>query len=145
MEKITISKLAKMASVGVETIRFYQRKDLLREPKKTDIYRTYNEEDAQRIIFIKKAQDLGFTLNEVKELLDLNLRPRNTCSLVKNKTEQKIIEIENKIKALIKMKDSLVKLSCACDSGIDSVKQYKVQECFDSVAGCRPKKIKESK
>lgn len=142
MEKITISKLAQMASVGVETIRFYQRKELLREPKKTDTYRTYNEEDAQRIIFIKKAQELGFTLSEVKELLELNLKPRNTCSIVKNKTEQKIIEIENKIAALMKMKDSLFQLSCACDSGIDSVKQYKVQECFDSVMGCRPKKTR---
>lgn len=143
MEKITISKLAQMASVGVETVRFYQRKQLLREPKKTDTFRTYNEEDAQRIVFIKKAQDLGFTLSEVKELLELNVKPRNTCAVVKTKTESKIIEIENKISALKKMKDSLVQLSCACDSGVDSVKQYKVQECFDSVAGCRPKKIKE--
>ncbi len=144
MEKITISKLAQMASVGVETVRFYQRKELLREPKKTDTFRTYNEEDAQRIIFIKKAQDLGFTLSEVKELLELNTKPRNTCSVVKTKTEQKIVEIDSKIKALQKMKESLVQLSCACDSGIDSVKQYKVQECFDSVMGCKPKKNMES-
>lgn len=136
MEKITIGKLAQMASVGVETVRFYQRKELLREPKKTEAFRTYNEEDAQRIIFIKRAQDLGFTLSEVKELLELNTRPRNTCSAVKSKTEAKITEIENKINALQKMKTSLVQLSSACDSGIDSVKQYKVQECFDVGAKC---------
>lgn len=136
MEKITIGKLAQMASVGVETVRFYQRKELLREPKKTEAFRTYSEEDAQRIIFIKRAQDLGFTLSEVKELLELNARPRNTCSVVKNKTEAKIAEIDDKIAALQKMKTSLLQLSCACDSGIDSVKQYKVQECFDVGTKC---------
>lgn len=133
MEKITIGKLAQMASVGVETIRFYQRKELLREPKKTETFRTYSEEDAQRIIFIKRAQDLGFTLSEVKELLELNTRPRNTCAVVKNKTEIKLQEINSKIADLQRMKESLIKLSCACDSGIDSVKQYKVQDCFSSV------------
>lgn len=75
MEKITIGKLAEMAGVGVETVRFYQRKNLLREPKANGAFRTYNEEDAQRINFIKRAQDLGFTLNEVKELLELNTKP----------------------------------------------------------------------
>lgn len=133
MEKITIGKLAILASVGVETIRFYQRRELLREPKKTDAFRTYSIEDAQRIIFIKRAQDLGFTLNEVKELLELNVKPRNTCAAVKNKTDQKLSEINNKIADLQRMKDSLIKLSCACDVGIDSVKQYKVQDCFSSV------------
>lgn len=138
MEKITISKLAQLASVGVETVRFYQRKELLREPKKTDVYRTYNEEDAQRIIFIKRAQDLGFTLSEVKELLELNTKPRNTCALVKDKTENKIKEINEKIADLQRMKESLEKLSSACDSGIDSVKQYKVQDCFSPLMdGCK--------
>lgn len=133
MEKITIGKLAQMASVGVETVRFYQRKELLREPKKTDAFRTYNQEDAQRIIFIKRAQDLGFTLGEVKELLELNTKPRNTCAVVKNKTEDKLKEINSKIADLQRMKDTLIKLSCACDDGITSVKQYKVQDCFSSV------------
>jgi DNA-binding transcriptional MerR regulator len=139
MEKITIGKLAQMASVGVETIRFYQRKELLREPKKTDAFRTYNEQDAQRIVFIKRAQELGFTLSEVKELLELNTKPRNTCAVVKNKTDEKLKEINSKIDDLQRMKESLVKLSGACDSGIDSVKQYKVQDCFSSVmenCGC---------
>lgn len=138
MEKITISKLAKMASVGVETVRFYQRKQLLREPKKSETFRTYNEEDAQRIVFIKRAQDLGFTLSEVKELLELNTKPRNTCAVVKNKTELKLKEINEKIADLQRMQESLMKLSCACDDGIDSVKQYKVQDCFSVVMdGCK--------
>lgn len=136
MEKITIGKLAQMASVGIETIRFYQRKELLREPQKTESFRTYTKEDAQRIIFIKRAQDLGFTLNEVKELLELNTKPRNTCSAVKSKTDLKIKEIDNKMADLQRMKESLEKLACACDDGIASVKQYKVQDCFAPVMEC---------
>lgn len=137
MEKITIGKLAEMSGVGVETVRFYQRKKLLREPKATGAFRTYNEEDAQRITFITRAQDLGFTLSEVKELLELNTKPRMTCGTVKTKTEAKIQEIENKIADLNRMKASLSKLACACDASQDQVKQYKVQECFEIGLKCK--------
>jgi MerR family mercuric resistance operon transcriptional regulator len=98
--------------------------------------RTYNEEDAQKIIFIKKAQELGFSLAEVKELLELNTKPRVTCGTVKKKTLDKIDEIDQKIADLQKMKISLKKLSCACDSKQDDYKQYKVQECFAIGLNC---------
>jgi DNA-binding transcriptional MerR regulator len=136
MEKITIGKLAQMAGVGVETVRFYQRKELLREPEAPGSVRTYNEEDAQRIIFIKKAQELGFSLAEVKELLELNTKPRVTCGTVKKKTLDKIAEIDQKIADLQKMKASLEKISRACDSKQDIYKQYKVQECFNIGLNC---------
>lgn len=137
MEKITIGKLADMSGVGVETVRFYQRKELLREPKTNGTVRTYTEDDAQRIIFIKRAQDLGFTLSEVKELLELNTKPRMTCGTVKAKTEAKIHEIETKIADLNRMKASLEKLACACDASQDSIRQFKVQECFDVGLNCK--------
>ncbi|MGE3608608.1 MAG: MerR family DNA-binding protein [Bacteriovoracaceae bacterium] len=137
MEKLTIGKLAELAGVGVETVRFYQRKNLLREPKASGAFRTYSVEDAQRILFIKRAQDLGFTLSEVKELLELNTKPRITCGAVKEKTLVKINEIENKIADLNRMKASLEKLACACDASQDTIKQYKVQECFDVGLNCK--------
>lgn len=138
MDKLTIGKLAELAGVGVETVRFYQRKKLLREPSRSGVtFRTYSEEDAQRIVFIKKAQELGFTLAEVKDLLELNTRPRATCSNVRQKAEHKIVEIQTKIEALQKMKQGLEKLACACDSGLDEVKQYKVQECFAVGDSCQ--------
>ena len=136
MEKITIGKLARMAGVGVETVRFYQRKELLQEPEAIGSFRTYAEEDAQRIIFIKKAQELGFSLAEVKELLELNTKPRITCGTVKKKSLEKIAEIEQKIKDLQRIKASLIKLSSACDSKQDNYKQYKVQECFNIGLKC---------
>lgn len=130
MEKITIGKLAEMSGVGVETVRFYQRKELLREPKISTGIRTYTEEDSQRILFIKRAQNLGFTLNEVKELLELNTKPRSTCGTVIIKTQEKLKEVEKKIKDLERMKTSLQKLANACHANQDNIKQYKVQECF---------------
>ena len=130
MEKITIGKLAEMAGVGVETVRFYQRKELLRKPKTNGAFRTYSKADAEKIIFIKKAQELGFSLAEIKELLELNTKPRTTCATVKQKTLSKIKEIEEKIHDLNKMKKSLEKLSCACDASHDQIRQFKVQECF---------------
>lgn len=137
MEKLTIGKLAELSGVGVETVRFYQRKELLREPKVTSGFRTYTEDDAQRIIFIKKAQELGFTLNEVKELLELNTKPRITCATVKIKTTAKLKEIDAKIADLKRMKASLEKLASACDASQDQIGQFKVQECFDVGLNCK--------
>lgn len=136
MEKITIGKLAEMSGVGVETVRFYQRKELLREPKSPTGIRTYTEEDSQRILFIKRAQDLGFTLSEVKELLELNTKPRITCGTVKTKTLVKLQEIEEKINDLERMKTSLQKLANACHANQDDIKQFKVQECFSIGLDC---------
>src|SRR5690606_9903637 len=119
MEKITIGILARQAGVGVETVRFYQRKELLREPNANGSVRTYSEDDVQRIIFIKKAQELGFSLAEVKELLELNTKPRMTCGAVKQKTQEKLKEIATKIEDLQRMKASLEKLSNACDAEQD--------------------------
>ena len=136
MEAMTIGKLAKLAGVGVETVRFYQRKKILKVPVRTGAFRTYSNDDVQKIIFIKKAQELGFTLNEVKELLELNTKPRITCGEVKVKTLNKLNEVKEKISDLEKIKSSLEQLAYACDSSQDSIRQYKVQECFAFGLGC---------
>ena len=138
MEALTIGKLAEKAEVGVETIRFYERKGLIKKPtSKQGAFRVYPNELISKINFIKKAQDLGFTLSEVKELLELNTKPRVTCGTVKIKTLEKGEEIKAKIADLERMKSSLEKLACACDASQDSIKQYKVQECFDIGLSCK--------
>ena len=104
MEPLTIGKLAEKAQVGVETIRFYERKGLIKKPtSRRGAFRVYSNELISKIYFIKKAQDLGFTLNEVKELLELNTKPRITCGTVKIKTLAKIEEIDAKIADLKRM------------------------------------------
>lgn len=133
MEKITIGKLAELVDVNVETIRFYHREGILKEPaKRANGYRYYNEDDASKITFIKKVKELGFSLKEIKELLEINTKPRSTCNLVKEKVANKISEIDQKINDLKQVKKSLEALSCACDAGSDEMKKVKVMDCFES-------------
>jgi MerR family copper efflux transcriptional regulator len=70
MNGLTIGRLAKQVSIGIETIRFYERQGLIEPPPRTDSnYRVYPEEEVNRLRFIKRAKNLGFTLSEIKELL----------------------------------------------------------------------------
>lgn len=137
MENITIGKLAEQVGVNVETIRFYHREGILKEPaKRANGYRYYNEDHALRLNFIKKAKDLGFTLKEIKELFEMNQKSRATCSNVKTKAENKIIEIDQKIEDLKQIKKSLQELIVACDVGSAEMKQVRVMDCFDASCKC---------
>ncbi|MEE9395787.1 MAG: Hg(II)-responsive transcriptional regulator [Methylococcales bacterium] len=107
---LTIGKLAKQANVTIETIRYYQRKGLLNEPEKPVVgYRQYPYEAIARIRFIKRAQQSGFTLKEISELLLLN---SEHCQDVQKMAEQKRQQIDEQIKDLTALRnvlDSLVK------------------------------------
>lgn len=128
----TISKLAKEAGVGVETIRFYERKGLLRQPASgRTSFREYREADVGRIQFIKRAQDIGFTLSEVAEIFSLEENSRVKCSALKSRVDSKLNEVEQKISDLLQMKKSLRKLSKACELGVASVKECKISDCFE--------------
>jgi len=134
---LTIGKLAKEAGVGIETVRFYEKKGLLKRPLKTlSGFRKYSSDDAKRIRFIKRAQELGFTLREIKDILELNARPRSTCSDVKLKADEKIKEIEEKIKDLHRMKKSLNEISDACGDGKQALSECRVLDCFESGWKC---------
>ncbi|MCS5550198.1 MAG: MerR family transcriptional regulator [Gammaproteobacteria bacterium] len=102
---ITIGKLAKKAHVTVETIRYYQRKGLLIEPEKpVNGYRQYPIDDITRIRFIKHAQQCGFTLNEISELLFMD---SGHCQDVQKMAEQKSQQINQQIKDLIALQNVL--------------------------------------
>ena len=117
MNQITIGQLAKKADVKVETVRYYERRNLISEPPRSDSgYRQYGQEDVQRIRFIKRAQGLGFTLHEIEELLALRVDPDTTCADVKVEAEAKIEDIRAKIRALQEMKHVLTELTASCDS-----------------------------
>lgn len=108
----TISKLAKAANVGIETIRFYERKGLLEQPiKPMQGYRQYTEQALSRVLFIKRAQYLGFTLAEISSLLILSA---SNCEDVQQLAEQKLAVIEDKLRDLLNLKDSLVSLVSDC-------------------------------
>jgi MerR family copper efflux transcriptional regulator len=112
---MTIGQVAKAAGVGVETIRFYERKRLIPQPKRsTTGYRTYDQQIAQRVRFIRRAQGLGFSLAEVQQLLELRLDPRRSCSEVKAEAETKIEAIDSKITELRRMRKALHALAGSC-------------------------------
>lgn len=114
----SIGELAKEAGVNVETIRFYQRRHLLRQPVKPfKGIRHYTERDAQRIRFIKRGQKLGFTLDEVAELL--SLEDGQHCREAKEITQRKLVSIRERIEGLRVMEAVLSDLveGCASNSG----------------------------
>ena len=111
----TISWIAEQAGVGVETIRYYERRGLIEQPRRHDGgYRHYGEDEARRVRFIKQAQQVGFTLKEIAELLDLRDDPDATCEDVRERTMKVLRGIETKIARLARMRTALQGLAEDC-------------------------------
>ena len=107
--------MAEKASVNIETIRFYERKKILNQPTKGLSRRKYTDEFVDQVLFIKQAQKVGFTLLEIKELMDLKLLPNKGCGAVKKKTAIKIAEVSQKIENLKEMLKLLKQFESKCD------------------------------
>lgn len=117
-EELTIGFLAKAAEVNIETIRYYQRIDLITEPvKPASGYRTYPLKTLKRIKFIKRAQQLGFSLSEIAELLQLG---DGNCADVRQRAEEKRAHIEQQINDLHNLRNTLSELISSCQSGSDT-------------------------
>jgi MerR family transcriptional regulator, copper efflux regulator len=115
MKLLTIGQLAHRAGVGVETVRFYERRGLLSEPeRKQSGYRQYPEDVVARLRFIRRAKELGFTLKEIAELLALRRDPDTTCADVKQQALAKLDDIEAKIRDLQKIKQALIEVTSPC-------------------------------
>ncbi|SCU74665.1 Mercuric resistance operon regulatory protein [Cupriavidus necator] len=113
LENLTIGAFAKAAEVNVETIRFYQRKGLLPEPDKPyGSIRRYGEADVTRVRFVKAAQRLGFTLDEIAELL--RLEDGTHCEEAGSLAERKLNDVRAKLADLRRMEAVLSELVCAC-------------------------------
>lgn len=116
MEHLTTGQLAKQAQVNIETVRYYERRGLIPEPPRRESgYRKYPPATVNRIHFIKRAQELGFSLHEISELLSLRVDPHTPAIEVRDKAEAKVREIEKKIADLQHMKHSLLHLIGQCD------------------------------
>lgn len=121
MERLTIGELAKHARVNLETIRYYERQELLPKPPRLQSgYRAFPEESVRRIRFIKQAQELGFSLKEIKEILSLQTELHSSGADVRKRVEAKIADVEDKIKALRAIKKGLVQLKATCN-GMSSI------------------------
>jgi MerR family mercuric resistance operon transcriptional regulator len=115
LELLTIGQLASGGGVGVETIRFYQRKGLLATPSREGGIRRYGSEDLRRLRFIRQAQAAGFTLEEIRELLELDAGEDR--SRVRALARSRIETLEGKIADLQKARDSLARLAMECGGG----------------------------
>ena len=116
MTELTISKAAKNAGVGVETIRFYERKGLIEQPPKPldTGFRVYLEETVQRVRFIRQAQEIGFSLREIEELLSLRADPSADCSDVRERAVAKLEEVDQKMEQLGRIRSDLDELIAVC-------------------------------
>jgi len=113
---MTISRAAEQAGVGVETIRFYERRGLIKQPARprSGGYRFYDDEVVERIRFIRQAQELGFSLREITELLSLRADPAADCGDVRTQAVSKREEVDRKIAQLQHIRAALNQLIASC-------------------------------
>lgn len=121
MNRFTISRAAKAANVTVETIRFYERKGLIAQPAKPAGrgMREYDDETVARIRFVRQAQEIGFSLREIGELLSLRADPDADCADVRGRAIEKRDEVQAKLAQLSRMRDGLDELIASCPGGGD--------------------------
>lgn len=118
MARLTIGKVATLAGVGVETIRFYERQGLIEPPPRSASgYRQYPDTGYTRLRFIRRAKELGFSLKEIKELLALHADPHTTCADIRQRAERKLVDIDQRISDLAKIRAALDTLVAGCSAG----------------------------
>jgi len=112
-----IGEVARAAGVNVQTVRYYERRGLLKEPPRTPGgYREYPPVAVEKIRFIQRAQDLGFTLREIDELLELRVDDPDRCGAVQERSREKLHEVRRKIRELRRMETVLSELVAACET-----------------------------
>ena len=115
VRSLTIGSLADAGGVGVETIRFYQRKGLLGTPTRESGIRRYGSEDVRRLRFIRQAQAAGFTLEQIRELLDLDASEDRARA--RELAKERIAALDSKIADLERARDALQRLAKECGAG----------------------------
>jgi MerR family mercuric resistance operon transcriptional regulator len=133
---ITIGVLAKQAGVGVETVRFYERKGLITQPPKFSGYRHYSNDDVKRIRVIKKAQKNGFTLEEIKDFLSFDTCSDESRLSIRQKSQDKITEIKQKIVELNSVLHALERFSNTCGTDHENNQDCHFLDCFNNDWEC---------
>jgi MerR family mercuric resistance operon transcriptional regulator len=115
LQSLTIGKLAAAGEVGVETVRYYQRRGLLATPTRDDGIRRYGTDDLRRLKFIRQAQAAGFTLEEIRELLELDASDDRTRA--RTLANERVKALDAKIAELERARNALKRLARECGSG----------------------------
>jgi Hg(II)-responsive transcriptional regulator len=128
-----ISEAAEQAGVNAQTLRYYERRGLVpKPPRRTSGYRDFPQDSVRVVRFIKRAQDLGFTLDEVEELLRLRRQSGRNRAKIRSVAQRKIVQIEQKIAELERMKRALAMLVQACHEG--TALECPIIDALDSTA-----------
>jgi Hg(II)-responsive transcriptional regulator len=131
MPTLTIGELSKESGVHLETIRYYEREGLIpAPPRKSSGHRAYPPNAARRLRFIKRVQELGFTLSEIRELLTLRAEPDRDCSQVCEQAQEKLCEVRAKIRNLQSIEQALQHLTEGC-SGHRPISECGILEALD--------------
>ena len=131
--RLLAGEVAKTLGVGVQTLHFYEQQGLIPPPPRSESgYRLYSQQTVRRLRFIKRAQELGFSLKEVEELLVLQLDPSSTCSNVRERAAAKIADIDQKLKTLSAIKEALAQIVTVCPSNGRPVSDCPILENLDS-------------
>jgi len=121
---LLVSQLAKLAHVNVETVRYYEREGLLPKPHRSESgYRHYTSDAVECLQFIKQAQELGFQLKEIKELLILREQPNTSADVIKTLALQKLATIDHKLAVLTQIRHSLQTLVDQCPGHAGSLNE----------------------
>jgi len=132
MKSLTIGHLAREAGVNLETVRYYERRGLLpKPPRSASGYRLFPSDAARRLRFIRRAQEIGFSLKEIRELLSLRVSRTTTSRDIRARAEAKIVDIDARIRSLGSMKKALRKLTNGCE-GCVPVTECPILESLDS-------------
>lgn len=115
MDEFSIGDLAKQAKVNIETVRYYERRGLIAAPPRNKSgHRQYSRDAVRRTEFIKRSQALGFSLKEIEEILALRVTPESTCADMKSHVAEKLLDVENKIDELARIRGALNRLLERC-------------------------------
>jgi len=135
MGYLRIGQLSARTGINNETLRFYEARGLMSEPRRSDAgYRLYTEEDVRKAEFIVRAKKMGFALKDISELLSLRVeRESSTCGEVKDLAEAKLVDIEQKIDELQCMKSALEQITEACCGGDESAVHCTILNALDQV------------
>ncbi|MBE8168219.1 MAG: Zn(2+)-responsive transcriptional regulator [Shewanella sp.] len=128
-----IGELSSLFGLKTDTLRYYEKHGLLSPSERTESgYRMYTEQDAIQLKFILRAKNVGFTLNEIEELLSIELDKASwACADVKSKVDEKLIKIKAKINELKTFQQGLQELSDSCCGGADSAEYCSILEALD--------------
>ena len=116
MPNHTIGAVARSVGIGVETVRFYERKGLIAPPPRTPSgYRQYPDETIDRLRFVRRAKELGFTLDEIASLLALRVEAGTACNDARQLAQARLADVESRIRDLRRIADALGELVVACE------------------------------